>query len=75
MYYKYSEQSDKVTAFLKNGPDDKGVLSVDIFGLKKEGVEGTPTEEALAAPLGLKMMRCEGRSTTTLYSTCTWIGA
>ena len=66
MYYKYSEQSDKVTAFLKNGPDDKGVLNVDIFGLKKEGVEGTPTEEALAAPLGLKMMRCEGRSTTTL---------
>ena len=53
VYYKYSEQSDKVTAFLKNGPDDKGVLNVDIFGLEKEGVEATPTEEALAAPLGL----------------------
>jgi hypothetical protein len=54
-----------VTAFLKDGPDDKGVLNVDISGIEK-GVEGTPTEEALAAPLGLKMMRSEGRLTTAL---------
>jgi len=52
-YYNYVEQSDKVTTFLKNGPDDKGVLNVDIFGLEKEGSAATPKDEVLVAPLGL----------------------
>jgi tetratricopeptide (TPR) repeat protein len=35
-YYKFDEQSQKLVDFLKNGPDGKGVLNVDIFSLEKE---------------------------------------
>lgn len=48
-YYKYDEQAAKVADFLKHGPDGKGVLNVDIFGLEKED-----QNNALTAPLGLK---------------------
>ena len=52
-YYKFDEQARKVADFLKNGPDGKGVLNVDIFGLEKEGAEATPKDEVVVAPLGL----------------------
>jgi tetratricopeptide (TPR) repeat protein len=52
-YYKFTEQSQKVAEFLKNGPDGKGVLNVDIFALEKEGAEATPKDRVLVAPLGL----------------------
>jgi len=52
-YFKFDEQAEKLVAFLKNGPDGKGVLSVDIFGLEKEGAAATETDQALVAPLGL----------------------
>ncbi len=52
-YYKFDEQAQKVADFLKNGPDGKGVLNVDIFALEKEGAEATPTDTVLVAPLGL----------------------
>lgn len=48
-YYHYGEQAAKVADFLKHGPDGKGVLNVDIFGLEKED-----RNDALTAPLGLK---------------------
>jgi tetratricopeptide (TPR) repeat protein len=51
-YYKYDEQSDKVANFLKNGSDDKGVLSVDIFALQKDTV-ATSGGSLFVAPLGL----------------------
>jgi len=55
-YYKFDEQSEKLAAFLRNGIDGKGVLSVDIFGLEKESASTSPDEAAktsLIAPLGL----------------------
>ena len=52
-YYKFNEQADRLVNFLKNGPDGKGVLNVDIFGLEKESAEATPKDEVLVAPLGL----------------------
>ena len=52
-YYKFDEQAERLVAFLKNGPDGKGVLNVDIFGLEKENAEATPGDEVLVAPLGL----------------------
>ena len=52
-YYNYPEQAEKLVSFLKNGPDGKGVLNVDIFGLEKEGAEATPDDQVLVAPLGL----------------------
>jgi tetratricopeptide (TPR) repeat protein len=52
-YYKFDEQAQKVAAFLKNGPDGKGVFNVDIFALEKEGAEATPKDQVLVAPLGL----------------------
>jgi tetratricopeptide (TPR) repeat protein len=52
-YYKYDEQAEKLMAFLRNGPDGKGVLNVDIFGLEKENAAAAATDQVLAAPLGL----------------------
>lgn len=56
-YYKFDEQSAKLVNFLKNGPDGKGVLGVDIFGLEKESPAAPSSDEApktaLIAPLGL----------------------
>ncbi|MGA2809613.1 MAG: tetratricopeptide repeat protein [Terracidiphilus sp.] len=52
-YYKYDEQAQKLVAFLKNGPDSKGVLNVDIFALEKEGAAATKADQVLVAPLGL----------------------
>ena len=52
-YYKYDEQAQKLVDFLKNGPDGKGVLNIDIFGLEKESAEATPKDQVLVAPLGL----------------------
>ena len=55
-YYKFDEQAQKLVNFLKNGPDGKGVLNVDIFGIEKE--LASASDEAprtkLIAPLGLK---------------------
>ena len=56
-YYKFDEQSKKLVDFLKNGPDGKGVLNVDIFALEKETASASPDEApttSLVAPLGLK---------------------
>jgi len=52
-YYKYDEQAEKLAAFLKNGPDGKGVFNVDIFGIEKEGAAATTSDQVLVAPLGL----------------------
>jgi tetratricopeptide (TPR) repeat protein len=52
-YYHYDEQADKIANFLKNGPDGKGVLNVDIFAIEKESAEATPQDQVLIAPLGL----------------------
>jgi tetratricopeptide (TPR) repeat protein len=52
-YYKYDEQAQKLVAFLKNGPDGKGVFNVDIFGLEKESAAATSRDQVLVAPLGL----------------------
>ena len=52
-YYQYGEQARKLVDFLKNGPDNNGVLNVDIFGLEKESAEATPRDQVLVAPLGL----------------------
>ena len=51
-YYHYPEQAEKVAYFLKHGPDGKGVLNVDIFGLESEA-EGSAARSSLIAPLGL----------------------
>ena len=54
-YYRFDEQSKKLVEFLQNGPDGKGVLNVDIFGLEKETASSSgeaPTTK-LIAPLGL----------------------
>jgi len=41
-YFNYSEQAEKLVAFLKNASDGKGVFNVDIFALEKEDpVKGT----------------------------------
>jgi len=50
VYYKYDEQLAKVTDFLKNSYDGKGVFNVDIFALEKENANADNT---LVAPLGL----------------------
>ena len=52
-YYNYDEQTKKLVDFLRNGPDNKGVLNVDLFGLEKESAEATPQDQVLVAPLGL----------------------
>ncbi len=52
-YYKYDQQVKAVSDFLKNGPDGKGVLNVDIFGLEKESAAATSSDQVLVAPLGL----------------------
>jgi tetratricopeptide (TPR) repeat protein len=52
-YYKYDEQSTKLVAFLKNGPQGGGALNVDIFALEKEGAAATAKDQVLVAPLGL----------------------
>ena len=52
-YYNYPEQAEKLVSFLKNGPDGKGVLNVDIFALEKEGAAATKADHVLLAPLGL----------------------
>lgn len=51
--YKYEDQAKKVSDFLKNGPDGKGVINVDIFALEKEGAEATAKDVVLVSPLGL----------------------
>ncbi len=51
-YYNYPEQAEKLVDFLKNGPDGKGVLNVDIFGLEKESAAATSSDQVLIAPLG-----------------------
>jgi tetratricopeptide (TPR) repeat protein len=52
-YYNYPEQAEKLSNFLRNGVDGKGVLNVDIFALEKESAAATSSEEVLVAPLGL----------------------
>jgi tetratricopeptide (TPR) repeat protein len=47
-YYKFDEQTEKLTAFLKNA-----VLNVDIFALEKESAAATASDQVLVAPLGL----------------------
>jgi tetratricopeptide (TPR) repeat protein len=51
-YYSYDEQAKKLVAFLKNGPQNTGVLNIDIFGLEKE-VDGSAGHSVPVAPLGL----------------------
>jgi tetratricopeptide (TPR) repeat protein/nitrate/TMAO reductase-like tetraheme cytochrome c subunit len=56
-YYKFDEQAEKLRNFLKNGPDGKGVLNVDIFGLEKEAANSNENDDespktTLIAPLG-----------------------
>lgn len=56
-YYKFDEQSEKLRNFLKNGPDGKGVLNVDIFGLEKQMASSSADDAPLTkliAPLGLE---------------------
>src|SRR6202789_1472769 len=43
-YYHFDEQAQKVTEFLKNAQDGKGVFNVDIFGLEKEGKEAAQAD-------------------------------
>src|SRR6266568_895643 len=50
-YYKYDEQTEKLIAFLKNGPQNTGVLNVDIFALEKENAAAS--DHVMIAPLGL----------------------
>ena len=54
-YYKFEEQSQKLVDFLKNGPDGKGVLNIDIFSLEKESPASNDDSPATAqiAPVGL----------------------
>jgi tetratricopeptide (TPR) repeat protein len=52
-YYKYDEQLQKVTDFLKNSYDGKGVFNVDIFALEKENTAASSSDQVLVAPLGL----------------------
>lgn len=52
-YYHYDEQAAKLAAFLHNGPDGKGALNVDLFGLEKESAAATSADDVLVAPLGL----------------------
>ena len=62
-YYKFDEQADKLVAFLKNGPDNKGVFNVDIFGLEKESAAATASDQVLVAPLGLASFSLAGGET------------
>lgn len=48
-YYKYDEQAQKLVTFLRDGPQNTGVLNVDIFGLEKENA----SDAKLIAPVGL----------------------
>jgi tetratricopeptide (TPR) repeat protein len=52
-FYKNDEQLQKITDFLKNSYDDKGVVNVDIFALEKENAAATSSDQVLVAPLGL----------------------
>lgn len=57
-FYGFSEQANKLVAFLKAGAQGTGVLNVDIFALEKEGAAATSpasTNQAqgMIAPLGL----------------------
>ena len=37
-YYKFDEQAEKLDAFLKHGPDNNGVLNVDIFAIERRNL-------------------------------------
>jgi hypothetical protein len=50
-YYHFPEQAAKLAEFLRNGPDGKGVLNVDIFGLEKESAAATSGDNVEIAPL------------------------
>jgi tetratricopeptide (TPR) repeat protein len=52
-YYNFPNQAAKLVDFLRNGPDGKGVLNVDIFALEKESAAATSADQVLVAPLGL----------------------
>ena len=52
-YYKFPDQATKLADFLRHGPDGKGVLNVDIFGLEKENAAATSSDDVEIAPLGL----------------------
>lgn len=52
-YYKFPDQAAKLADFLRHGPDSKGVLNVDIFGLEKESAAATSSDDVIIAPLGL----------------------
>lgn len=52
-YYKYDDQLNALTDFLKHGPDGNGVFNVDIFALENESAEASPKDQVLIAPLGL----------------------
>ena len=52
-FYKNDEQLQKITDFLKNSYDGKGVFNVDIFALEKESAAATAADQVLVAPLGL----------------------
>jgi tetratricopeptide (TPR) repeat protein len=62
-YYKFDEQAEKLAAFLKDGPDGKGVFNVDIFGLEKENAAATASDQVLVAPLGLTSFSLAPRET------------
>ncbi|HET7104698.1 MAG TPA: tetratricopeptide repeat protein, partial [Terracidiphilus sp.] len=53
VYFKYDDQLKAVTDFLQHGPDGKGVIGVDIFGLENESAAATQSDRVLIAPLGL----------------------
>ncbi len=57
-YYKYSEQAEKVAAFLRTG-----VFNVDIFALEIENVEATKDDSVVVAPLGLTSFSITGGQT------------
>ena len=52
-YYKFPDQTTVLVNFLRNGPDRKGTLNVDIFALEKESAAATSTDQVVVAPLGL----------------------
>ncbi|HET7104631.1 MAG TPA: tetratricopeptide repeat protein [Terracidiphilus sp.] len=53
VYFKYDDQLKAVIDFLQHGPDGKGVIGVDIFGLENESAAATQSDRVLIAPLGL----------------------
>jgi tetratricopeptide (TPR) repeat protein len=59
-FYNFPEQAKKVTDFLKNSYDGKGVFNVDIFALEKENAAATATDTASQEKLDAKARLCQG---------------